>query len=383
MKLKKLLRTSLLLAVSVAAVYQLLAIVMLTLFRRKRGVAIDRQDWPPVSILKPISGKDEGLRDNLASFCVQDYPRYEVLMGFGDKNDAGIPISLEVARSFPLVARTVIEEDIPGANRKVANLIGLEHQSRFDLLAVSDSDMRVGPGYLKTIVGEHLQAVENGLVTCPYMVRRQGSLGAIFESLTIVSDLFPAVLVARGIEGMSFGLGASLLFSKPVLKEIGGLESVADYLADDYQIGYKIKGKGHGVILSQYVMDCVVGQMTLRDHIRHQLRWAVTYRSSRPKGYLLYGVTHLFPLALIFSCFRTCRVFIAPAAALSLRLALVLAAHGLIGRTWSCKGLMLLPFKDLLAFLVWFGSLFKGTVSWRGREYEIMKNGKMKELRTT
>lgn len=382
MKFLRIMKTLLLFVIAAGTAYQVLALVMVALFKRKQDVPIERECWPPVSIFKPLCGMDEQLRENLESFCVQDYPRYEVLMGFSDQNDGAMTVAQDVAGSFPETARVIIKEGMPGTNRKVANLIGLESESRFEFLALSDSDMRVGPNYLKTVMFEYLTHYRAGLVTCPYMVRHPASLGAALESLTIASDLFPAILVARRLEGITFGLGASLLLRKSVLHDIGGLHTVAEYLADDYRIGNLIYKKGYQIVLSSYVMDDMVGPMSLGDHVIHQLRWAATYRASRPKGYLAYGITHVFPWALISLSMSRPSMSALPAAALLLRSALALLVNQkVIHRVSWFRFLAFLPLKDVISFGIWLAGLFSKTVSWRGRTYEVQRGGRMRQVK--
>jgi hypothetical protein len=124
-------------------------------------------------------------------------------------------------------------------------------------------------------------------------------VGAILESLTIAVDLVPSVLVARFLEGITFGLGPSMLLSRKALEEIGGFSAVADYLAEDYQIGNLLWKKGYRNILSSHVIENVVGRMSIPDYVLHQLRWARTYKACRPKGFLGYGITHILPFSLL------------------------------------------------------------------------------------
>lgn len=338
---------------------------------------------PGVSILKPLSGADEGLKENLASFCRQDYPDYEVLLGLRDEGDAAWPVALELKRMFPRLVRIVITGEDLGANRKVSNLQGLQENARHDLVAVSDSDMRVGSDYLKTVVPEYLGREDAGLVTSLYRISGPVSAGAALESLTIALDFIPAVLAARRLEGsISFGLGASMLFSRAKFEETGGFRAIADYLADDYQLGHRLWRKGHRIVLSKYVMEDVAGRMDVREYFLHQLRWARTYRASRPKGYLGYGVTHVFTWALLFFALRPGPLsLLALVSALALRLLTGIAVNGkFIGRRGWLKWLFLLPAKDVVGFGIWALSFAGRKVAWRGGLYRVTRTGELLQV---
>lgn len=416
----------LLLFIVAGAVYSVLALVCVFTAghaKKEKGEKADPPQTPPgISILKPLMGADEGLRENLESFCRQAYRgNYEVLLGLSSGEDPAYPAAEEITRMFPDIARIVISDADLGANRKVSNLLGLEARARYDLIAVSDSDMRVGDDYLETIAGEYTRgeigprgarkalmkctrktgpraplnligkpACKIGLVTSLYRISVPLSGGAAFESLTIALDFIPAVLVARRLEGgLSFGLGASMLFSREAFARTGGFKAIADYLADDYQVGRRLWRDGHGVLLSKYVMEDMAGRMTVREHLLHQLRWARTYRASRPKGYLGYGVTHLFAWSLIFLLFSPGALSVSVlACALALRTLAGLAVHrrffafdregrGERSYCWP-KWLILLPVKDITGFGIWIASFAGRRISWRGRTFSVTREGKLR-----
>lgn len=345
---------------------------------RKNLSPTDRE-LPAVSVLKAIKGLDSSCAENLSSFCAQDYPRYEVLFGFRDLDDPAISVARAIAASASCDARVVIKHEGSGTNQKALNLQALADESRYPMLALSDSDMIVDTHYLRQIVAEFQDNDKTGIVTSFYKISKPTSIGSALESLNIALDFIPSVLVARRLEGVTFGLGASILISKEALRDIGGFEAVADYLADDYQIGFRLWKKGYTNILSRYVIENRVGPMSVAGHLNHQLRWARTYRASRPLGFLGYGITHIFTFALLYLCIRPGAASALTAAlVLAFRYALALVIYKKVIKTkgWL-KTLFLLPLKDVLSFLVWLWSFVGSTVTWRGIKYRVIPDGRM------
>ncbi len=336
----------------------------------------------PVSILKPLKGMDPGFEENLKSFCSQDYPEYEILLGFGEPEDEAVGRAQELAAGCGGKARVVVSEKNLGANRKVSNLAGLAEAARHGLLAISDSDMRVEGSYLKTIVAEHASMENVGMVTSMYKISNPASTGAALESLSIALDFIPSVLVARRIEGVTFGLGASMLVSKKALEEIGGFQAIADFIADDYQLGNRLWKKGYRIIISRLVLETVAGRMSLSDYAARQLRWSRTYRASRPKGFIGAGVTHLVFLSALFLVLEGptgLAVSVAAlAAAVRCATALVIYRKVIRSRGWL-KWLALLPLKDLLGAGIWAWTFTGRKVRWRGRRFRILNDGRMEE----
>jgi ceramide glucosyltransferase len=366
-----------------AGIYNLFSLFcVLDFFGPKRQ---ELKDLPhiPVSIMKPIKGIDPEIRENLESFCRQDYPEYEVLLGFTELTDNAITVARDIAALHPdCNVRIITSKKNLGANQKVSNLQGILEAANYPLIAISDSDMRVDPCYLRKIVGEYYSNKNVGLITSLYKISNPASIGAALESLTVALDFIPSVLVARRLEGVTFGLGASMLLSKKALEDIGGLSVIADYLADDYQIGNRLWKKGYKIILSDYVIEDVAGNMTIAEYFIHQIRWARTYRACRPKGFLGYGITHIFPFSLLLLILQglTTLPLLILSAVITLRLSLsfVLYKKVICSRKWL-RWLVLIPVKDLLSFWIWLWSFLGSKVFWRGKYYRILKGGVIKE----
>jgi len=337
------------------------------------------EELPAVSILKPIKGPDPLCGDNLSTFCVQNYPCFEVLFGFGEADDPALTVARAVAASAPCDARLVVREGGSGTNAKVLNLLALARESRYPMLAVSDSDMAVDSLYLRRIVTEFQSTERTGIVTSLYKISSPDSIGSALESLAIALDFIPSVLVARRLEGVTFGLGASMLVSGEALRDIGGFEAIADYLADDYQLGFRLWRKGYKNVLSRYVLENRVESMGIAGHLTHQLRWARTYRASRPLGFFGYGITHTFFFALILFCIHK-----TPASGLILLLvlasryglALALYRKVINTRKWLAF-LPLLPLRDVLGFFVWLWSFAGSKILWRGTAFRVTRGGRM------
>ena len=194
-----------------------------------RETSVDGAFTPALSILKPIRGLDGHAYESLASFCRQDYPRFEVIFGVRDRDDPGVEVVEQIMRDFPAIdIKLVVSDRSIGFNAKVSNLANMEAEAAHDLLLISDSDIKVGPDYLKRLV----QPMRNsgvGVVTCPYRSTASGFFGRL-EALGTSTEFQAGVLVARRMEGMKFGLGATILIRRAA--EVGfSLESFAKCLS--------------------------------------------------------------------------------------------------------------------------------------------------------
>src|SRR5579859_4821664 len=126
--------------------------------RRRRGVrgpALSARDAPPprVTIFKPLSGCDEDLAQNLESFARIDYPSFEILLGVADLRDPALTLARRFVAEHPgLDARVVVTDPQATINPKVAQLVDLERIAKGDIYVISDSNVRVSPRYLWSLV---------------------------------------------------------------------------------------------------------------------------------------------------------------------------------------------------------------------------------------
>jgi ceramide glucosyltransferase len=192
--------------------------------------------------------------ESFRSHCLQNYPEYEIIFGVSEPDDEAIAQVKRLQREFPLhPIQLVVCAKRLGANVKVSNLAQMLGHARGEYIIVNDSDIRVPAEYLRSVIAPLLNP-EIGLVTCLYRGVAGPTLGSRLEALGISTDFCAGVLAASVLEGIKFGLGSTLAFRRQDLISIGGFEAIVDYLADDYEIGNRLAGKGLKVHLSETVV---------------------------------------------------------------------------------------------------------------------------------
>jgi ceramide glucosyltransferase len=341
----------------------------------------DKADFTPaVSILKPVRGLDRHSLEHFTSFCCQDYPAYEILFAVADASDPAIPIVRQLADAHPERSiRLIVGAPEIGASSKVNKLCRLAREARHEILVISDSDITVPPSYLRSVVAP-FQDVQVGAVTCLYRGTPDRGLWAAIEAIGISTDFVPGVIVARRLEGVKFALGATMATTRARLAEVGGFEALAEYCADDFELGQRIAGRGYRIELATCTVATESSPRTFAEFFRHQVRWAITLRHSRPWGYVGRAVvTQGLPWALAASVLApSAWLAAAPVAiylASRLGMAWIVGARGLDDETVRRRWL-LVPVYDIVAAMIAIVALCVNRIEWRGRHFK-MRNGRL------
>lgn len=372
---------SLLLAASTA--YQLLCLFSALAWKRRPPFRAPSVFEPSVAILKPLCGADPELRENLRSFCRQDYARFQVVFGALDPNDPALLVAEEVRDEFPaLDVRVVRGAGEPGHNRKIATLLTLFPHADAEILVLADSDMRVRPDYLSRLIIPFAEP-GTGLVTCPYRGKDARGLASSLEALGIGADFIPSVFLADRLRGMSFAFGATIALRSATLHEIGGFERLRDELADDYLLGARVAARGGKVILSEVIVDSVLGGETPSEMLARRLRWMRTVRAMRPAGYAGLGITQTTTLAAVLFAVTGGSGWglLLGGTAMAVRIAAACAIARFCTNDPNLPKLAwLLPAADLVSCGIWFCGLFGRTVKWRGRRFRLLHGGRIEPM---
>ncbi|MDF5716837.1 MAG: bacteriohopanetetrol glucosamine biosynthesis glycosyltransferase HpnI [Rhizonema sp. NSF051] len=335
--------------------------------------------YPPVTILKPMCGVDRDTYENLASFCQQKYPIYQIIFSVRDPHDSSLAVVKQIINDFPqLDIQLVVSDRTIGTNLKVSNLANAVTVAKYDIFLLADSDIRVGTDYLQRVV-QPLQDKSVGVVTCLYRSLAQGWV-AILEAVGTATDFHAGVLVSHKLEGIKFALGSTIVLRKEVLEAIGGFEAIADYLADDFQLGYLPTQAGYKVVLSDCVVEHVLAPTTPAEAIKHQIRWARCIRVSRPWGYLglifTYGtVSSLLFLIATGGSVRGWTILVITWM-LRLTMGWVVGVKSLRDPC-SQKFFWLVPIRDIIGFVIWCYGWLGKTIEWRGRRLRLTNDGKL------
>jgi len=360
-----------------AVVYWLAALAAVVLDQRRRPSTSDVA--PPVTILKPLRGNDGQLYENLRSFCLQDYRSFEVVFGVRDLHDPAVTVVERLRHEFPgLELKLVADRRTIGTNLKVSNLANLVRHAKHDTLIVADSDMRVGPDYVRAVVGP-LEDHRVGLVTCLYRGVASHGVASRLGAMFINEWFLPAALVDTHVERLRHAFGATIACRRDTLDSIGGFEAVADYLADDYMLGWLVSGKGLRVVLVPYVVENVVTERSLQRLFLHELRWARTFRTLRPVTYFCSLFTYGIPLSMLWltASGGSRPAWIAIGLHVGLRAVGRLVLYRSLGQPPPWSDTWLVPIRDIVSFVVGALSFLGRTVRWDDERFRVRRDGRL------
>ena len=335
-------------------IYYLLVLYSSRLFfrRPKDGPERNVDFTPPVSNLKPVRGLDPEAYENFSSYCRQDYPEYELIFCVGDRNDPSVPVLQKLMRDFP--------------ERQIRILYGSGRN------AINDSDVRVEPNYLRTVVAP-LRDPKIGGVTCLYVSTHDKTFTQHLQSIGMISDFYPGILVARQLDGIKFALGQTIVTTRAHLAGFGGYEAIKNRPADDLLVGRLIAEQGFEVELLPYAVQTVPDYDSLKDLFIKRLRWMTVMRHMRPWGHLGLVFTQGLPWCLAVALTHPDAIGLAYVSAYLFCRVLITWLVGVWGLKQSglWRTIPLFIVWDATAFLIWLLTFGRNSIRWRNVDYRI------------
>ncbi len=355
------------------AIYSCLATWAAWRFLRRPAAAAAGQ--PSITVLKPLHGDEPELYENLVSFCTQAYAgSLQIILGVQDPADPALAVARRLKGEHPDRDIVVVSDPTKhGTSGKIGNLINMAAKARGEIVVISDSDVRLEPDGLGRIVAA-LEAPGVGMIHCLYRGRPTASFWSRLAALDVNTRFAPSVLVGE-LLGANPCLGPTMALGAETLASIGGLEHLADFLADDFELGRAVRAKGLRVACPTMVIDHVFPERSAGEMLAHELRWARTIRLVQPAGYAGSVITHVTPLALIGA---TLTGFAGWSLALLAILTGLRHAQAYALSRWmsSDRGLLwLIPIRDLVSFGVFVTAFFGDRVRWRGNRLRVQRDG--------
>jgi len=368
-----------------------LALLLIAAVRFKRGcreaqrsvLNVTPDKLPPVTIFKPVHGMEERLEQNLESFFLQEYPNFEIFIGARSTDDPAVALAEKLRRRYPGVkSRIVISGPPQWPNAKVFTLDKMLPLSRNDFFVISDSDVRVGPDFLRNVIPP-LFDPKLGLVSCLYRGDPDSDFWSLLEALGMSVEMPSGVVMADMLEGIRFALGPAVALRRDALEAIGGIGATAGYYSDDYVLGNKIWAKGYKVVFSHYFIYHVLTPRPFLRTLGDQLRWMKSTRHSRRWGHIGTGLTFAMPFGLLglgaAAALGEVRIGLAwfASAFLNRMIQAIAVGWAVLKDPRALRLCWLYPLRDLQGFAVWVASFLSHNFYWRGERYRFTDDGRI------
>lgn len=347
----------------------------LAALRRDRRGARFPGFFPPVSVVKPLSGLDDELERNLESFYRIDYPEYEIIFSFARRSDPAFAVARRVADRHPGIRSLfVVDAREPGGNSKVSRLSAALRHARYRHLLMADGNVRVHPEFLARAISFFADP-SVGLVSHLFQARGARSLGSRLESLHLNGVLRAGTAAMARILGIPCVVGKSILLSREALNSVGGIEALRDHLAEDYLLGRMVAGAGYRVLLSSDEIETAEVSRSLAAAWSRQRRWAILRKRLGGCSYAAELLASPLPwfAGTLLAARGESRLVAAASALYLLRIGLEAVTAARSGR-FSPVDWLLAPLRDLAVAALFWAGLFGQRTSWRGRSLRVGRN---------
>ncbi|MBA3975007.1 MAG: ceramide glucosyltransferase [Candidatus Solibacter sp.] len=358
-------------------VFCVLAVLAARSYRRQPVPRLQGEQ-PPLSVLKPLHGLDDGLEENLRTFFEQDYPDFELLFAARSESDPGLTLARRLAVEYPhRPCRFFVTGEPAYPNAKVFSLETMTEAAANEILVMADSDIRAPKDLLATLAAE-FQHPRLGVATCPYRAVPGRSFWSRLEAIGMNTEFWGGVFTARLVErGVRFAVGPAAAARKQAIADAGGWKGLSQYLAEDFVLGQSAAAAGWEVILSRAVVEHRIGSQAFRANMIHRLRWNRSTRRSRPAGYAGQLFTYPLPVAFALAALEPALWWaLIPAAGLRAWAAYEVAV-AILDDTLTRRNWWLVPFQDLLSILTWIAAFQGNTIEWRGSLYLVDRQGRL------
>ena len=263
-------------------------------------------------------------------------------------------------------------------------MVTLAAAARYEIVVVSDSNVRVDGEYLSEIAAT-LEDATVGLVTHPVVGVGELRLGSLLDNLHLAGSVAAGMVGAKRVAKKDIVVGKSMALRRADLHRLGGFAAVADVLAEDYVMGKLIPARlGKRVVMAHRAVENVSSDRSVGDFYLRYRRWAVIHRKA--VGSRVYAAQILLNpsmVALLAVALHPCAAGLGGLGAIGvLKMSYDLAALRLF-RTQpvglSAMGASLL--KDAVLAAAWLHGLTRSEIEWRGNRLRVLPGTRLAQPR--
>ena len=336
---------------------------------------------PPASVIVPVKGEDEGLRENLASLASLDYPDYELIVVAHSAAD--IPAGV-----LPHRVRIVLAHcDDPNTGEKVQNLAAAVRAARksSQILAFADSDGRVTRRWLRALAAPLAEPDVGASTGYRWFAPEPPTFW------TLLRSVWDAVVFGRlGPGANSFAWGGAMAIRKETFFEARVFEYWKNTVSDDYALSAAVRAAGLTIAFAPGALTPCLEQITARRFFSWIRRQMILTRVYEARLWWPALIAHVFycggMAASVAASIRGNRLAewaliaqLSPGLLKGLNRATLAKAALPECEAWFRRHAWVYAIWVPLATWVWLialvASVFGNTIEWRGYRYDLKRRG--------
>ena len=268
-----------------------------------------------------------------------------------------------------------------GLNPKVENLASMARFRKYDVILISDSNVRVRPSYLRE-TAKYLAEPGVGLVTNLFAGVGEIHSGAIMENLQLNGFIAGGMALASVLR-VTCVVGKSMLMPVKALEAIGGFARVRNLLAEDQVIGVLVRKAGYSIRLSHHVIDNINRRRGFNWFLNRHSRWYKIRRQMALYTFLSEPMANLATVGLVWAFSGDSGIAWGGLVGLvGIGMARdALQTRWLSGRFPELRKLLFSPIKDVLLLPLWFDAIVNSRVQWRGHRFHVGRLTRLRQAR--
>lgn len=310
---------------------------------------------------------------------------HEMLFSIESKKDSAYPIIQKLLEEFPAApARLYFSEETERTskaffNPKMQNLKPCFERAKYDLVLISDSNIRIQDGEIDHLISQMDE--KTGVVTSVVSGEEFRGLGGFLESL-FLGTFYARFMFLASAFSKPCVVGKSMLFRLSQAHRFGGVKSLASFLAEDFVTGEFMRKLGLHVRMSQIPVKQILGEYSFSSFWKRHLRWGRIRKSHAPLAFLVEPFFSPISMSLAFA-WAVSDHFLTDFGAAFLGslfffsildgLSYIRVSHPPFKFVLCFPGVWLL--RELLGLPLWIHIAWSNEIDWRGNRFRLETGG--------